>query len=315
MSTLATNKIGTLAGTADMSLPTTRPTSTLSGFLDSAGNLTFEESSIKCAFFVIDGTVKVTKILVDVNTVAKDISSTSLVIDTDLNNALGIEIGTWNLPDAVKSAYFQDGNVRWWDLQANGSSQGETGNFQYGRFAVQILDANKIPVLTGNTTTQKTAYSSWTMNGSNGNSYQQNGNSTNWYNNASGSSSGNIGYGQQWLGNSGGNYATAPWFLNFKLIPWMNGYWKIGGRYVSYGAGSTGSGYGPRQAWGFTQPLMQSYVRAPASGNYTDRAYMGSYPAGFAVNTGSNSANDAVSYSFANFTLTATIKPTTVVVA
>lgn len=315
MSTLATNKLGTLAGTADMSLPTTRPTSTLSGFLDGAGNLTFEESSVKCEFFVIDGTVKVTKILVDAITPAKDISSTSLVIDTDLNNALGIEIGTWNLPDAVKSAYFKDGNVRWWDLQANGSSQGESGNFAYGRFAVQILDATKIPVLTGNTTTQNTAYSSWTTYSSNSNSYQQNGNSTNWYNNASGSSSGNAGYGQQWLGNSGGNYATAPWFLNIKCIPWMNGYWKIGGRYVSYGEGSTGSGYGPRQAWGFTQPQMQSYVLAPSGTSYTDRSYMGSYPAGFSVNTGSDSANDAVSYSFANFTLTATIKPTTVVVA
>ena len=31
MSTLATNKIGTLAGTADMSLPTSRPSSTKSG--------------------------------------------------------------------------------------------------------------------------------------------------------------------------------------------------------------------------------------------------------------------------------------------
>ena len=34
MSTLATNKIGTLNGSADMSLPTSRPSSTQSGFLD-----------------------------------------------------------------------------------------------------------------------------------------------------------------------------------------------------------------------------------------------------------------------------------------
>ena len=304
MSTLATNKLGTLAGTADMSLPTTRPTSTKSAFLNSAGNLTFEDSPVKCEFLVIDGTTKVTKILVDVNTTAKD----------NLDKTLGIDIGTWNLPDAVRSAYFQDGNVRWWDLQANGSSQGDSSNLQYGRFYVQILDAAKAPVLAGTTTTQKVGHSSWTMYSNSSNSIQQDGNSQYWYNAADGSSSGNIGYGQYWLGNSGGGYVVAPWFLNIKLVPWMNGYWKIGGRYTSYGE-SSNLAYGPRQSWGFTQPTMQSQVRAPASGNYIDRSYMGSYPAGFCINVGDDSANKAVSYSFANFTLTATIKPTTVVVA
>lgn len=316
MSTLATNKLGTLAGTADMSLPTTRPTSTKSAFLNSAGNLTFEDSPVKCEFFVIDGTTKVTKILVDVNTTAKDIGETEsgLVVNTNLDKTLGIDIGTWNLPDAVRSAYFQDGNVRWWDLQANGSSQGDSSNLQYGRFYVQILDAAKAPVLAGTTTTQKVGHSSWTMYSNSSNSIQQDGNSQYWYNAADGSSSGNIGYGQYWLGNSGGGYVVAPWFLNIKLVPWMNGYWKIGGRYTSYGE-SSNLAYGPRQSWGFTQPTMQSQVRAPASGNYIDRSYMGSYPAGFCINVGDDSANKAVSYSFANFTLTATIKPTTVVVA
>ncbi len=316
MSTLATNKLGTLAGTADMSLPTTRPTSTKSAFLNSAGNLTFEDSPVKCEFLVIDGTTKVTKILVDVNTTAKDIGETEsgLVVNTNLDKTLGIDIGTWNLPDAVRSAYFQDGNVRWWDLQANGSSQGDSSNLQYGRFYVQILDAAKAPVLAGTTTTQKVGHSSWTMYSNSSNSIQQDGNSQYWYNAADGSSSGNIGYGQYWLGNSGGGYVVAPWFLNIKLVPWMNGYWKIGGRYTSYGE-SSNLAYGPRQSWGFTQPTMQSQVRAPASGNYIDRSYMGSYPAGFCINVGDDSANKAVSYSFANFTLTATIKPTTVVVA
>jgi hypothetical protein len=317
MSTLATNKLGTLAGTADMSLPTTRPSQTLSGFLDSAGNLTFEDSPVKCEFLVIDGTTKVTKILVDVNTQAKSLSpvSSALYDDQNLDNVLGIEVGTWNLPEAVKSAYFQNGNVRWWDLQANGSAQGETGNLQYGKFNVQILDDSKAPVLSGTTATQGIAHSAWTVYGSASNQIQQAGSNTYWYNTADGSNSGNFGYGQYWLANSGGNYVIAPWFLNIKLIPWMNGYWKIGGRYASFGDVSNLS-YGPRQSWGYTQPQMNSFVRAPASGNYTDRAYMGSYPAGLAITTGSsNASNDGASYSFANFTLTATIKPTTVVVA
>ena len=65
MSTLATNKIGTLAGTADMSLPTTRPSQTLSAFLDGSGNLTFEETNLPVEFFVVDGTAFVSSVLVD----------------------------------------------------------------------------------------------------------------------------------------------------------------------------------------------------------------------------------------------------------
>ena len=54
MSTLATNKIGTLAGTADISLPTTRPSSTLNANLNSAGNLTFAADTSTVEFFAAE---------------------------------------------------------------------------------------------------------------------------------------------------------------------------------------------------------------------------------------------------------------------
>ena len=201
------------------------------------------------------------------------------------------------------------------DLQANGSAQGSTGDFQYGRFNVQMLDANKAIILGDQDSTQKVAHSAWTVYGNSSASKQQSGDNTYWYNDNDASNNGNFGYGQYWLGNSGGNQSTAPWFLNIKFIPWMNGYWKIGGSYTSFGDNPITDGYGPRKSYGFTQPMMNQYVRAPSSGNYGDRSYMGAYPAGISINTGGLGASEKYSYSYGNFTLTAAIKPTTVVVA
>ena len=65
MSTLATNKIGTLAGTADISLPKTRPSSTLNAKLDAAGNLTFAADTSTVEFLAAEDDSKVGMVLVD----------------------------------------------------------------------------------------------------------------------------------------------------------------------------------------------------------------------------------------------------------
>jgi len=104
MSTLATNKIGTLSGTADMSLPTTRPSQTLSAFLDSSGNLTFEETSIPVEFFVADGTAFVSSVLVD----TAYLTSAGWTLDALTNSSgqiYGARVGMWNLSDAIKTNY------------------------------------------------------------------------------------------------------------------------------------------------------------------------------------------------------------------
>ena len=66
MSTLATNKLGTLAGTADLSLPTKRPTATSTGFIDQNGNLSFGSSEASnVSTFVTTDDGKVGKVLFD----------------------------------------------------------------------------------------------------------------------------------------------------------------------------------------------------------------------------------------------------------
>ena len=312
MSTLATNKLGTLSGKADMSLPTARPTTTKSAFLDSSGNLTFEDSNVKCEFIVVAGTVKVVKVLVDVYTQNMDNVRTAILTGTGSDDiAYGATLGTWNLPSAIKSNYFKDGNVRWWDLYANGSAYGDSNGYQYAQFRINILDGSQAVILGDQSRTQNIAYSYWEVDGNTSTSKGGSGATGLWYNDNSGSNSGNQGFASGWSNNSGGNIQVSPWFYQARLIPWMNGYWKLSGRHTSHGASSS---YGPDKAWGYTQAQMQYTVKKPASGNYGDRAYMGAYPAGFSLTTGSGTSSTKT-YGFTNMTLTASIKPTDVVVA
>lgn len=312
MSTLATNKLGTLSGKADMSLPTTRPASTKSAFLDSAGNLTFEDSNVKCEFIVVAGTAKVVKILVDVYTQNMDNVRTAILTGTgSTDQAWGATLGTWNLPSAIKSNYFKDGNVRWWDFYGNGSAHGTSGNFQNAQFYTNILDSSQSVILGDQSRTQNIGYSYWKVESNTTSSKGGSGATAYWYNDNSGSNSGNQGFGTGWNQNDSSNIGVAPWFYQFRLLPWMNGYWKLSGRFTAHGSSSS---YGPQKAWGYTQAQMQYTVKKPASGNYGDRAYMGAYPAGFSVTSSSNN-NSNKTYGFTNMTLTATIKPTDVVVA
>ena len=66
MSTLATNKLGTLSGSADMNLPSSRPSSTEPAMLDSNGNITFGAGNEKVDYVnPLDDNTKVVKVLVN----------------------------------------------------------------------------------------------------------------------------------------------------------------------------------------------------------------------------------------------------------
>jgi len=113
MSTLATNKLGTLSGSADISLPTTRPSSTLTGRLDSAGNLSFATSSVNVDTMVSAKNDKVGVVLVDevacgvisdaVNT--QDVTNGSSLVK-------GFSVGLHNASTFNRTNYLFDGNIR-----------------------------------------------------------------------------------------------------------------------------------------------------------------------------------------------------------
>ena len=115
MSTLATNKLGTLSGSADLSLPTTRPSATSPGFIDSSGNLTFgasDPSNVSTLVTADDG--KVGKVLVDQvcsegESTAKEYSG---VLNSSGNPFYGYAVGVHNANEADKTNYLFDGNIR-----------------------------------------------------------------------------------------------------------------------------------------------------------------------------------------------------------
>ena len=115
MSTLATNKLGTLSGSADMSLPSSRPSSTKQGFLDASGNLSFGEASVSnVPLIVTDDDGKVGKVLID-NVCSTGVNTTeesTVVKYNNSNGYYGYSVGIHNAPDAIKTNYLADGNVR-----------------------------------------------------------------------------------------------------------------------------------------------------------------------------------------------------------
>ena len=115
MSTLATNKLGTLSGSADMSLPSSRPGSTKGAFLDASGNLTFGEAGVtNVPLLVTDDDGKVGKVLIDnVCSTGVNITEESSAVAYNTNDGYyGYSVGIHNAPDAIKSNYLADGNVR-----------------------------------------------------------------------------------------------------------------------------------------------------------------------------------------------------------
>lgn len=120
MSTLATNKIGTLNGSADMSLPTSRPASTESGFLDANGNLTFGQTSVEnVSLFVTDNDGKVCKVLVDQVSSGTNSNAPQSTTVTNTSGAgyWGYSVGVHNAPEALKTNYLFDGNIRTMEIE------------------------------------------------------------------------------------------------------------------------------------------------------------------------------------------------------
>ena len=115
MSTLATNKLGTLSGSADMSLPSSRPDSTKQGFLDASGNLTFGQATLSnVPLIVTDDDGKVGKVLID-NVCSTGVNTTEESAAVKYNNSdgyYGYSVGIHNAPEAIKTNYLADGNVR-----------------------------------------------------------------------------------------------------------------------------------------------------------------------------------------------------------
>jgi hypothetical protein len=138
MSTLATNKLGTLSGSADMSLPSSRPDSTKQGFLDSSGNLTFGQSTVNnIQVMVTDDDGKVGKVLVDqvCSTGSSDATAYNGVKNSSSNGFFGYAVGIHNAPDDIKTNYLFEGNLRSMEIEfqyyVNGNSNIPEYNMYY----------------------------------------------------------------------------------------------------------------------------------------------------------------------------------------
>lgn len=121
MSTLATNKIGTLAGTADISLPTTRPSSTLNARLNSAGGLTFAADTSTVEFFAAEDDSKVGMVLVDSQSIGSPGMSNQFTLPDNSNwqSNYGINVGYFNAPASTQTNYLFPGNVRYYIFEGS----------------------------------------------------------------------------------------------------------------------------------------------------------------------------------------------------
>ncbi|MDB4298070.1 hypothetical protein N9909_00485 [bacterium] len=121
MSTLATNKIGTLAGTADISLPTTRPSSTLNANLNSAGNLTFAADTSTVEFFAAEDDSKVGMVLVDSQSIGVPGMSKQFTVPdiATWQSYYGINVGYFNAPASTQTNYLFPGNVRYYIFEGS----------------------------------------------------------------------------------------------------------------------------------------------------------------------------------------------------
>ena len=114
MSTLATNKLGTLAGTADLSLPTKRPAATSTGFIDQNGNLSFGSSEASnVSTFVTTDDGKVGKVLFDqVCSTGQSSAEAYNKVNGSSSPFYGIAVGIHNASEDMRTNYLFDGNIR-----------------------------------------------------------------------------------------------------------------------------------------------------------------------------------------------------------
>ncbi len=297
MSTLATNKIGTLAGTADMSLPTTRPTSTLSGFLDSAGNLTFEETSIAAEFFIVDGTTFVSSILVDTSYLTTAGWTEDPLMKNSSGQIFGTQLGMWNLSDAIKTNYLSTTNIRMFDLIGNGVSDGDNSS---ATIYMQLLN-NSGGLVYGENQSLGRKYQA--LDGSSGTSQGGSMTSTTWYSDSStGNWGGNVSY--QGIGN--GDDQPKPWNLRMRVKPAVNYGWRVD----TWGTISYSNSYGPAATYTTFSPRVDQTIdisNTDAGGPWTQIG-------GFYIGTNQESGGSYASTGrLGSFVLKAQIKPTAVV--
>lgn len=299
MSTLATNKLGTLAGTADMKLPASRPTSTQSAYLDAAGNLTFEESTTRCEFFVDENQAKVCRVLVDVANIGQQATEQQAAFSG--NDYWGVSLSLVSLPDTIKNTYLAPGNIRRFHLQFNLFNGDTAGTVSY--LVLQPLDRTGNSIL-GSTNIQDGSRTTAAMYDSAA-SRSGSSNNANW-SYTSGQTGGMNGYFSNVQYNG---YQTRPG--NTMGYMWYYPYYGSQGTWYGEITGSnTTSSYGPNWGnWDFCW-------KRDKSGSWTDDT---SYciwndVGGFAFAANGNQVDKKIRLSYMNATLWADVKPTTVVV-
>lgn len=298
MSTLATNKIGTLAGTADMSLPTTRPSATKSAFLDSSGNLTFEDTSIAAEYFVVDGTTFVSSILVDTSYLTTVGWTEDSLIRNTAAPVFGTKLGMWNLSDAIKTNYLSTTNIRMLDLIGNGVSDGDNSSTSIN---LQLLD-NAGSVVYGEN--QLLGYKYQSLDGSSGASQGGNATGTNWYagTGTAANYGGNISY--QSMGTS--DNEPMPWNLRVRVKPSVNYGWRVD----TWGTMSYTTSYGPASTYTTVYPRVDQTIEITNSDAGGPWKQIGGFYIGTNQENGSTYSSTG---KLGSFVLKAQIKPTAVV--
>lgn len=300
MSTLATNRIGTLAGTADMSLPTTRPSSTLNAKLNSAGSLTFSADTSAVEFLAAEDSSKVGMVLVDSQSIGNTGMNNQFTVPAISNwqNYYGINVGYFNAPSSTQENYLFAGNVRYYIFEGSYVNMG--GGDEELTYGVLTRDQNALfNTATSDPTDQQQNYTYGPFNAS----------STN----GSGSQniSGNRPYNTPEDGLGYSATAGAGTIASFRVIL------KCGQNaafatstmqnMMGYNDSST---YAPSRAYWDKRTRNNQSTTTPS--NYNAYGYPAVEPGGISISHGNSSAN-ANRTSYMNVQCYAVIKPTTLV--
>ena len=298
MSTLATNKLGTLSGSADMNLPSSRPSSTESAMLDSNGNLTFGAGDTKVDYVnPLDDSTKVVKVLVNHQSVkaGTDIPSSTMIQSGQSVGYYGFTMGYPTASSSMQTNYLFDGNVRGyqvdWSCGALGPNS-ETVAFvplnKSGDYLFQSNQANQVqlrwygPTGTSSSGTSQATYGGvHSYSGAQNCSYQRN------------VGEGTVSFGTVWMNTAiaGFNIHSHQWCL----------------------ANDASTSYRPSDGGWDIRP---SFNATPSGSTISDNddGWPSSIPGGIYIGTNEYSApGNAGDYCYLSATCYAIIKPTTIV--
>lgn len=298
MSTLATNKLGTLSGSADMNIPSSRPSSTEAAMLDSSGNITFGAGSTKVDYMnPLDDSTQVVKVLVNHQSVKSgtDIPESTYLQQGQTVGYYGFVMGYPSASADLQTNYLFDGNVRGYQVDWSCGALGTSSEYpafapvnKSGDYLFQEQQYNQVqlrwygPSGTGSSgTSQCTNGGVFTYSGSQNVGYSSN------------NGNGTLTFGSIWM-----NTAIAGFDIHSHVWREMNdastsyrpddGGWNIR---PSYNTGPTGS-------------QMSS----------NDDGWPQSTPGGIYIGTNSYSpTGNAGNYCYLSATCYAIIKPTTIV--